>query len=161
MQSFFDGCHAAGPGGCAFYADTPENISQNLTALYEAVRARPIPVKTATSYGIVDYDRLRATVFVTLYAPFALFVRLADALADLAAGDGTAIYKILETEPFQCACDPSAHRFDRVNDALSAILCNDGEQIPSSLEDAQKYFDSLYAESTWAEIWAGIRIGCS
>lgn len=100
MQPFFDGCGAAGPYDCPFYAPTPEDISRNLTALYNAIRNKPVPVRTKESYGLVDYSRLRLAVFGSLYSPFATFPVLARALADLAAGDGRLLFEQTETLPF-------------------------------------------------------------
>ncbi|KAJ7923509.1 hypothetical protein B0H13DRAFT_1980022, partial [Mycena leptocephala] len=77
-MAFIDGCVAAGPEGCG--------------QIYASLRARPIPVRTNTSFGVVDYSMLRP-------------------LADLSAGNGTA-----------CACDPSEYRFESVQDAGAAKL---------------------------------------
>lgn len=159
MQAFFDQCAAAGPARCPFYAPTPEDIAHNLTALYDAVRVRPVPVRTSTSYGLVDYDRLRYTIFSSLYSPFATFLPLATGLAELAAGDGTRLFQLLEMPPFQCSCGDAAST-DAFGDASSAIACNDGEVVPSSLEEFQKYFDENIRVSGWSDIWAHIRASC-
>lgn len=66
MQFFFKTCADAGPFGCPFYAPTPEDVQRNLTKLYDSVRAKPIPVRTETSYGLLDYNHLRLTVFIRL-----------------------------------------------------------------------------------------------
>jgi len=92
MDAFFTYCHAAGPSNCPFYAPTPDLIAANLTALYASVRARPVPVRTAKSYGLIDYDRLRVSVFTSLYSPWATWAPLAKALADLARGDGVPLF---------------------------------------------------------------------
>jgi hypothetical protein len=159
LQTFFDQCAAAGPARCPFYAPTAEDIARNLTALYDAVRARPVPVRTPTSYGLIDYNRLRLTIFSALYKPFAIFLPLASGLADLAAGDGTRLFQLLETLPFQCSCGDSQPS-DAQRDALTAIACNDGDLVPPSLEEFQKYFDENIQASSWSEIWAGIRASC-
>lgn len=160
MQSFFDGCAAAGPDDCPFYAQTPEDISRNLTALYNNIRDKPVPVRTKRSYGLVDYSRLRSTVFASLYAPFATFPTLARGLADLAAGDGQVLFQITETPLFKCSCDEGLPEVDVVGDAQAAILCNDGIDIPESLEEFEKYFTKLTNSSSWGELWAVNRAEC-
>lgn len=160
MQSFFDGCAAAGPDDCPFHAPTPADISRNLTALYNKIRDKPVPFRTKQSYGIMDYSRLRSTIFASLYAPFAAFPTLARGLADLAAGDGGVLFGIAEAPPFQCSCDEGLPDIDVVGDAQAAILCNDGIDIPASLEDFEKYVTQLTKSSSWGELWAGIRAEC-
>ncbi|TFK35062.1 TAP-like protein-domain-containing protein [Crucibulum laeve] len=160
MRSFFVECAKAGPDRCPFYAPTPQDIAKNLTALYESVRKQPVPVRTETSYGLLDYSRLRSTVFVTLYQPYSAFLPLAQGLADLAArADGTTLYKILETPFFECSCGPGESILDG-REAQSAILCNDGKDVPGDLKSAEKFFKDFAKESEWAEIWGAIRMNC-
>jgi hypothetical protein len=99
------------------------------------------------------------TVFVVLYQPFAAFLPLAAGLADLAAGDGTRLYQLLETPPFRCACDDSPS-LAVIKDAQTTIICNDGDVVPPSMEKLQKYFDEMTSTSSWSEIWAAIRTDC-
>ncbi|KAF9457252.1 TAP-like protein-domain-containing protein [Collybia nuda] len=160
MQIFFDGCAAAGPDDCAFYAPTPEDISRNLTSLYNAIREKPVPVRTKHSYGLIDYNRLRMKVFNSLYQPFASFPGLARGLADLAAGNGRPLFEMTEKTPFQCNCDEGLPGIDVTSEAQAAILCNDGDDIPESLEDFQKYFKHLTEKSSWGELWSTIRAEC-
>jgi len=159
LESFFTGCAEAGPHGCHFWAPTAEDIRQNLTALYDSIRSHPLPIKTKSQYGLLDYSMLRMAVFASLYNPYAAFQFLAQSLAELAAGDGTKIFELLNPPPYQCSCGPS-DRITSVRDAQLAILCNDGDDVPGDLESSQIYFDSLTNSSSWAEIWAGIRLGC-
>ncbi|KAF5372034.1 hypothetical protein D9615_008127 [Tricholomella constricta] len=160
MDAFFTFCHAAGPFACPFYAPTPDLISANLTKLYESVTARPVPVRTATSYGLVDYNRLRVSVFISLYTPWATWSKLAGALADLARGDGAPLFSILDGAPFQCECDEGEEGFGVVRDAATAILCNDGDPVPEAFEELEKYFEETTKKSQWAEIWSGVRTSC-
>jgi len=46
-------------------------------------------------------------------------------------------------------------------DAGIAISCNDGNLIPGTLEDAEKYYNELAKTSDWADIWACNRLACS
>ena len=161
MESFFDGCVAAGPDICPFYAPTSDAISQKLTALYESVRARPVPVRTPTSYGLVDYARLKLTVFVSLYSPYVMFPPLANALADLLDGDGTMLFQLLETPSFECSCDSPKSPFELVQDGQTAVICTDGKEVNDSLEELKAQYENMAKFTEWAEIWAGIRVRCS
>ncbi|KAG5633637.1 hypothetical protein H0H81_006354, partial [Sphagnurus paluster] len=158
MDAFYTTCHAAGSMGCAFYAPTPELIAANLSALYASVRARPVPVRTAISYGLVDYSRLRATVFTSLYMPWATWSTLATALADLARGNGTGLYAMLETPPFECDC--GKEDLTSVIEGVITVSCNDGDAVPQDFEQLEKYFKETTTKSEWAELWDGLKMSC-
>ena len=120
MKSFYTGCAYAGPNLCALWAPSPDDIRQNLTNLYDFISVQPIPVKSGNTCGYVDYKMLHASVFQSLYAPFATYRHLAQGLADLAAGNGTTVLKTMTPSPFECSGDSSkdlerndieAHRF--------------------------------------------------
>ncbi|KAJ7806551.1 TAP-like protein-domain-containing protein [Mycena olivaceomarginata] len=159
-MAFVDGCVAAGPNGCAFYAPTAAELSNNLENLYASLRARPIPVRTNTSFGVVDYSTLRYTIFQALYAPYQSFPTLARALADLSKGNATALFKMSETPAFECACDPSQYRFESVGEAGNAVLCNDGKRISPEYEDLLAHYQGLSNSSGWADVWENIRLPC-
>jgi hypothetical protein len=159
-MAFVDGCVAAGLNGCAFYAPTATELLANLHKLYVSLRARPIPVRTNTSFGVVDYSTLRFTIFRALYEPYALFPTLAEALADLTKGNATALFKMTEKPAFECACDPSQHRFEPVGDAGQAVTCNDGKRISSEYEDVLAHYRALSKGSPWADVWQHTRLYC-
>ncbi|KAJ6508288.1 TAP-like protein-domain-containing protein [Mycena sanguinolenta] len=159
-MSFVDGCVSAGPHGCAFFAPTAAEISSNVDEIYASLRARPIPVRTDTSFGVVDYTMVRATIFRTLYSPYAQFPRLAQALADLSKGNGTALFKMFETPAFECACDPSQFQFGSIREADSAILCNDGKRISPEYEQVVAHYQNSRTVSDWADVWEWIRMPC-
>ena len=161
FESFLTGCAEAGPEDCKFWAPTPKDIERNITALYDAIRSKPIPMKTEKSYGLLDYEMLRSVIFRALYSPYATFAGLAEDLAALAAGDGTGIFDKVSQPPYQCDCDPSRHQFDQLVDATFAVACNDGDDVPRDLESAKQYFEMLSNASSWADKWAGIRLGCA
>lgn len=151
LQTFFDSCFNAGPSGCSFYASSPEAISRNLEKLYDITKSRPFPVfrNTSSSYGLVDYNFLRITVFVSLYFPYSSFPPLAHALAELSKGNAEPLWEI------------GPNQGTPVADAMIAIGCNDGDRIPGTLEDAEVYFEELLKTSEWADVWARLRISCS
>ncbi|KAF8959373.1 TAP-like protein-domain-containing protein [Flammula alnicola] len=161
LESFFTGCVEAGSEGCDFWAPTPEDIRQNLTKLYASVQSQPRPIKVASSYGLLDYAKLRVAVLMSLFTPYATFPLLARGLADLASGDGSLLFTAFTPPPFECSCDSSAHIFEVVDDAAMAIICNDGEDVPSNLESAEAHLKMMMNVSDWGEIWSGVRISCS
>ncbi|KDR74350.1 hypothetical protein GALMADRAFT_141400 [Galerina marginata CBS 339.88] len=161
LNSFFTGCFEAGPEICQFWAPSADDIQKNLTTLFESVRSRPVPVKFGSTYGILDYSKLRVTVFQSLYAPFRMFPILAQGLAELAAGDGNTLFSLFRAPPFECACDQKAPTFGIVEDASLALLCNDGEVVPSDLSSAEEHLERMMKVSQWGEVWSAIRINCA
>ena len=160
MESFYTGCADAGPNRCAFWAPSPDDIRQNLTNLYDSISVQPIPVKTGNTYGYVDYQMLHVFVFTCLYSPFARFRRLAQGLADLAAGNGTIVLKAVIPAPFECSRDPSKGLEQNLLEALTAIFCNDGANVPADLHSAQKHFEMMSNASEFGNIWAFTRVRC-
>ncbi|KAF8905789.1 TAP-like protein-domain-containing protein [Gymnopilus junonius] len=160
FESFLTGCANAGPEGCKFWAPTPQDIERNLTALYDSLYSKPIPMKTDKSYGLLDYSMLRSAIFGALYSPYASFSTLAEDLAALAKGDGSRIFDKASSPPYECNCDASKHAFDGLRDATVAIACNDGDDVPGDLQSSKEYYEMLSSVSGWADRWARIRLGC-
>lgn len=159
MQTFFDSCFEGGPTLCPFYESSPQAIARKLDELTQSIFIRPVPVVTSLSYGLVDYSRLRNTVFLSLYSPYTDFPRLAQGLADLARGNGTTLYQFLETPVFDCACGTQAP-LQPVLDARNVIGCTDGEGVNDSFEESESNLRDLLRQSQWGELWATLRISC-
>ncbi|SJL16597.1 uncharacterized protein ARMOST_20123 [Armillaria ostoyae] len=156
LQYFFDGCVAAGPDACAFYASTSEEISSNLDAIYESLLTEPVPVIISTSsYGIVDYAALQNAVKNALTQPYAYFSILAEGLASLAVGNGSIIYEMQAT-----AYDPSSV-YDNFWEAEIAISCSDAMNNTESIADLFAYWDSIQGTSPFAYSLMTQRISCS
>ena len=161
MQSFYDFCFDAGPDACDFYADSPAAIEKNLKSLYDTLRARPVPVWTKTAYSIIDYTSLRSTVFISLWLPYVMFPALAQGLADLAKGNGTAIQALSGSGArFECSCSEDDD-LTVVGDGGIAIYCNDAAQVPNTLQDTESYLKELKEVSEWWDSWGATRTGCS
>ncbi|KAK0221345.1 TAP-like protein-domain-containing protein [Armillaria fumosa] len=156
MQSFFDGCLAAGPEACAFYAPTSEEISNNLNSLYESLRAQPVPVVTPSFYGVVDYSVLRTAVRFSLYQPYALFSTLAEGFASLAAGNGSIIYAMQAQ-----TSNGTSSIYDNSLDAEIAISCSDALKNTDSVAQLFAYWNSIRGLSNFADILFTQRISCS
>lgn len=158
---FFDYCAAAGPENCAFHSPDPAEIRRNLAALQDRLLEEPITVNTGDLYGIVDYSTLRFILFRFLYSPLVYFQPLANALAQLSSGNGTALFTLMgQPEPYTCDADPHAHDWDSVAEGATAIACNDGAEIPTSLKELEQYGTELARVSQYADFWVTVRAGC-
>ncbi|TFK64069.1 alpha/beta-hydrolase [Pluteus cervinus] len=161
MQAFYDGCYSAGPEGCPFYAPGPGLIAQKLSALYDSVHKNPFTVVTDKSYGTLDLDRLKATVFRVLYKPYTQFHPLAQALADLRNGNATAIYQMSETPTFGCSCGTEPLLSTSVDEGYMFVACTDGKPVPSDLEYSLKHHSEMSRSSEWGGQWSTTAIRCS
>uniref|UniRef100_A0A8H7XK85 Alpha/beta-hydrolase n=1 Tax=Psilocybe cubensis TaxID=181762 RepID=A0A8H7XK85_PSICU len=162
LDGFFTECAEAGPENCHFWAPTADDIRRNLTVIFESIRSRPIPVKTDTTYGVLDYRKLKETIFTTLYKPYTLFPSLATALADLSAGNASALYTLIPgPKSPDCQCSPESSPFNSsVTDATTGILCNDGEEILEDVVALENHLNNLMKMSFWGDVWAGLRLNC-
>ncbi|KAK0504492.1 TAP-like protein-domain-containing protein [Armillaria luteobubalina] len=154
MQSFFDGCVAAGPDACSFYASTSEEISSKLNAIYQSLLTEPVPVVSSSFYGVVDYAVLQTAIKNALYAPYTSFSVLAEGLTSLASGNGSIIYSM------QATYDPSSV-YDNSWEAEIAVACSDALNNTDSVEDLFAYWDSIQGISPFAFWLMTERIGCS
>ncbi|KAJ3567549.1 hypothetical protein NP233_g6295 [Leucocoprinus birnbaumii] len=170
MNLFYETCHAAG-SACPFWAPSPALIAANLTRIYKDVIAKPIPVRSSTSYGVLDFTRVRLSVFIALYSPWASWPTLAQALSELGGPkrDPEPMWRRHEIPTFRCACSGTCKDKDALEkelegsipDAQAAIKCTDGLDIPSDLASARRYFNDMSEESEWSAIWSSIRLSCS
>ncbi|KAJ7250172.1 Alpha/Beta hydrolase protein [Mycena haematopus] len=163
LQSFFDGCAAAGPDLCAFYEPKAAAIADRLAALTDSIRAQPVPVITPTAYGLVDYSLLRMTLFNSFYVPYTLFSPLAQGLAALESGDGTVLFSLLATPPFQCDCSNDTVPFHLNNaEAVWAIQCGDGAEVKDTLDELRTFYDNAAKTSEFVEFLVGSnRVSCA
>ncbi|KAJ7259812.1 Alpha/Beta hydrolase protein [Mycena rebaudengoi] len=161
LQSFFDGCVAAGPELCAFYKPTAAEIADRLTALTASIRAHPVPVVTPRGYGIVDYSLLRQTISTSFYVPYILFPPLAAGLAALEQGDGSIIFSLLHQEPFTCGSSTVPFHLNN-GEAVYGVQCGDGPKVNDSIEALQSFFENAAQTSPFAEFLVGSgRVFCS
>ncbi|KAJ7503986.1 Alpha/Beta hydrolase protein, partial [Mycena galericulata] len=147
LQSFFDGCSAAGPGGCAFSAPTSAEVASKLDELSASVKAQPLPIFTPISYGVLGYTLLRNFVYNALADPYDLFPFLGQSLADLANGNASTMYSASVLPPFECpVCNsttPVLPFHENSFEAAVAVSCGDGIPISSSLEELQEFYEGV------------------
>ncbi|KAF4574323.1 hypothetical protein EYR40_005957 [Pleurotus pulmonarius] len=164
LQSFFDSCFEGGPELCPFYESSPQAMARKLDELTRTIALRPVPVISNTSYGLVDYARLRSTIFNSLYAPYAEFPRLAQGLADLVRGNGTVLYQMFETPLFDCNCGGSTGPpvpQPIVTDATFVIRCTDGQEVRDTVDESEVYVRQLLSQTQWGELLAIARVACA
>ncbi|KAJ7156549.1 TAP-like protein-domain-containing protein [Mycena crocata] len=160
LQMFYNGCFAAGPSACPFYASPSSQIHANVNALLDSVTVQPIPVhmEATNTYGIVDGATLKSAIRQSLYFPFTSFPILAKGLAELARGNGTTILSIVPTPSGSC----NAPDRPNMNDAAMAILCADFFKVTDSPNELQVYFDDVKNVSTFVDTFVlPRRIYCS
>ncbi|KAJ7047237.1 hypothetical protein C8F04DRAFT_1063105 [Mycena alexandri] len=163
LQTFFDGCAAAGPDLCAFYKPTAPEIAERLTSLTDAVRREPIPAITSQGYGLVDYSLLRMVIFNALYTPYVSFPPLAEALAALENGNGTSLYLMLQDVPFQCDCADDTVPFTANGaEAAIAIQCGDAAPVEDSIGQFTEFYQNAAKTSQFVEFFVGQnRVSCT
>ncbi|KAJ7289728.1 hypothetical protein C8J57DRAFT_1046680 [Mycena rebaudengoi] len=161
LQTFFDGCAAAGPDLCAFYKPTVMEIADRLTALTASIRTQPIAVLTPAGYGLVDYSLLRLSLLGALYHPFSLFPTLARGLAALENGDGSILYSISQGPTFQCDCANNTVSLP-TDDSTVAIGCGDAIEVTDSIEEVTEFYQNAAKTSQFAEFSVGsTRVSCA
>ncbi|KIM37592.1 hypothetical protein M413DRAFT_257941 [Hebeloma cylindrosporum] len=148
LQAFFDECHKAGPTACAFYANSSAAISHKLDTLYQKVLAQPVPAYSPSlpQYGFVDHPTLKNAILVSFYQPYSSFSALAQGLALLENGDGSALYQL--STP-------------RVAEPVLAIVCGDAAKVTDDAATLKKYVKSIEKISSFSSIVAGVRLVCS
>ncbi|KAK7468330.1 hypothetical protein VKT23_002845 [Stygiomarasmius scandens] len=144
MQTFFDGCHSAGPDACDFYASSPSEIAAKLEAIYASLRSQPIPVFTGDTFGILTYDILRGVIFTAITAPYTQFKQLATGLAELSNGNGTTIFEMISSG------NPASAVPALSLEALPAILCSDADPNNATVSELRATMAAI--NSTFAGV---------
>ncbi|KAJ7638063.1 Alpha/Beta hydrolase protein [Mycena rosella] len=159
MQTFFDGCAAAGPADCAFHAPSASQISENLAALTSAIRDQPVPVITADSHGIVDFVVLRNAILNALFSPYDSFGVLAAGLAALAGGDAAPIYALNSVPTFECQYNASVLPFHSNNlESYLTIAGGDAAAVNESIPQLQQFYENATKVSNFADLLASTRV---
>ncbi|KAJ7159601.1 Alpha/Beta hydrolase protein [Mycena filopes] len=168
LQTFFDGCVTAGPSLCAFYESTATKIAARLATLTDTLRTQPIPAITSHGYALVDYSLLRMVIFNSLYMPFMYFPPLAQALALLERGNGTALYDLFEElsgdVPFECDCNANNTAPFTTNGAEAAIAVQCGDAVPvnDSIGQLTEFYQNAARTSQFVEFFVGAnRVSCT
>nr|GAT55848.1 predicted protein [Mycena chlorophos] len=165
LDAFFTSCFKAGPSLCAFHnnASSPSDIAAAYENLLSSIQQNPIPAVVTLSegnagYGVVDYSVVKNVVFSSLYQPYTSFPALAQALADLAAGNSSTIYAASGAQEFTCG--PGAAPLGSALEATISITCNDATPN-DTLADLQRYYTDAAVITEFADVFATGRVACA
>ncbi|KAF7305880.1 AB hydrolase-1 domain-containing protein [Mycena chlorophos] len=165
LDAFFTSCFEAGPSVCAFHnnASSPSDIATALVDLLLSLQQKPVPAVASLTagnagYGVVDYSLVKNVIFQSLYQPYKEFPALAQALADLAAGNASTIYAA--SGPQEFTCEPGAAPVNKMFEAGASITCTD-VRLNDTLADLQSYYAGMAAISEFADVWVPVRIACA
>jgi pimeloyl-ACP methyl ester carboxylesterase len=140
IANFFFYCHKAGPSRCAFYASSPEEISQRLRNLLETIRREPIPLsdRSVVPHPItITYEVMAFALLSSCYQPRSYWPGWAQILADLENKNATSI---------------AQRALNLYGPFGSATLCLDsaGRYNLSSPELFSQHVDYMKRQSEWA-----------
>jgi hypothetical protein len=168
LDYFYEHCVQAGQLKCALYERTPKAVAARVQKIFDSLKTHPIPVVIGDGpgdYDVVDYVKVRRTVFDFLFSPFAIGGQaLAGILAALEKGDGVPYYAahIDGTNYLQCQSDESIRQdsggFTQL--AMIVIGCADVDQVSDTLPQLQSWFEANKKQSSFAEL-VPYRIMCA
>jgi pimeloyl-ACP methyl ester carboxylesterase len=175
MLKFYQYCSEAGPEKCALNIGnvSASSLQQSVESLLSTIRKDPISVPgySTRSPTIITYSDLMALFAEMLYNPLQHFAEMAELLADVVHGNGTAfaVYKQNNQKP-TCPfgeipdkdsglCQPPDWGIEKKG---SAILCADGIDVTNSTKaDFKSTVNSSYQRSKFlGEYWSTITLPC-
>lgn len=176
MSKFYEYCSSAGPDKCALNIDnsSASDIQNSVEKLISSLHEDPIsvPGNITRSPSIITYSDVLSMIRQTVYQPLKYFPEMAELLADLVYGDGTAsaVYKqkaYKRTCPLtesqgeksgESSCQPPAGR----DEVTRVIACSDGRDISSfTKEDFKVRIKALYQQSKYmGDYWSTITLPC-
>ncbi|PLB43294.1 alpha/beta-hydrolase [Aspergillus steynii IBT 23096] len=115
MESFSAFCHSAGPENCSFWGPTPTNITARMDGIIRQLQNHPVPLSGVGDSDLptmVTYSDLKTLFLNTLYAPLAMYPRMADILHQAEGGNVSALAGMYEQS-------------NSISDARLAITCTD------------------------------------
>ncbi|GAA5865149.1 hypothetical protein JCM1840_003923 [Sporobolomyces johnsonii] len=166
-EGFLASCAESGPSGCAFAKEnsTAASLEKRIEALYEKLRMAPHPVGvSALGPGIVTASDVQYTIFHALYSP-KTWPHMAQLLASLEAGNGTAMYEtagkwtkdLARKSPFK---NPFHRSMETSMASGVVVMCGDTDpeviRKDTSVETLWKYMRSLREDtrSPTADMWS-------
>ncbi|KAE9368541.1 hypothetical protein N431DRAFT_60319 [Stipitochalara longipes BDJ] len=175
MLRFYDYCSQAGADNCAMNTNnaSSSSIQYSIESFLSSLREDPISVPGNNTRGptIITYSDLMAMFRVMLYRPLEYFTQMAELLADVVHGNGTAfaVYKQTaqkRTCPFgeiQGEHGSSCKPLEWGIEIAAAILCSDGKDVINSTKaDFRATVKALYQQSKFlGEFWSTIALSCN
>lgn len=173
MSKFFDYCIVAGKDKCALNIDnsTSSELRGSVESLISSLHQDPIAVAGNRTRGpeIITYSDVMMMIRKLIYRPLDYFPEMADLLADIVHGNGSAFaaYKQRAHKP-TCPFSKSNSDHDSCQtysggwEVTKAILCSDGRDITNTTkEDFRGIRKALYQQSRWmGEFWSTVTLPC-
>lgn len=176
IDMFCDYCHRGGPDRCDFYTGKDvQDIRAQLNQVIESIKDNPVFVQATEQRGpdIITYSNVMTMIRSTVYKPLEEFSKMAELLAGLRSGNGSAFAEMKQQQrkplclsdecreagPWSEQC---ASRSEGLIESKWGILCSDAGSLTAvTPEDFKAYVDILRGQSRWlGEQWAEIRLGC-
>lgn len=181
LAKFAEYCWRGGPKNCALYdKDGPAFIAERFSKITQNLKQNPIGVPGTDKYGadLATYTDLKKIFWTTAYMPLMKFHALAETMAQLEKGNGTALVqerRALSSQlklglseqcehdgPYSDACNPL---YDGESTSLVAagVLCSDADsQIDMTKEEFWEYVQRLIEQSKMmGDLWTTIRMHCT
>jgi pimeloyl-ACP methyl ester carboxylesterase len=181
IAKFAEYCWQGGPKNCALYdEDGPAFIYQRFTDITQNLMHNPIGVPGTDEYGsdMATYTDLKMFLWETAYRPLMKFHTLAEIMAQLEKGNGTALVhgrrgagsqlkqglseQCEKDGPYSDACNPYYAGESSIL-ISAAVLCSDAEsQIDMTKEEFWDYVQKLMKQSKMmGDVWTTIRMHCT
>jgi pimeloyl-ACP methyl ester carboxylesterase len=166
FSSFYHFCHEAGPSKCPLYTPTVAGIRQRVDDIISTLSRAPIPIPFASNApAVITKKEFHMLMFVSTYAPLAMFKVLAESLIAVETYNLTTLANVVEGilgMDFKCMCKKQRAPWLGRTQAFNAVACGDGEEIPDGPGDYEAYFDKLTAKSSFASpIWGLHYLQCA
>jgi pimeloyl-ACP methyl ester carboxylesterase len=177
MSKFYEYCSEAGPEKCAMNIgnSSSSDIQNSVETLISSLHEDPIsvPGNSTRSPAIVTYLDVLSMFRTMLYRPLHYFPEMAELLADLVHGNGTA-FAVYKQNAYKRSC-PLTDAKDKKSGGSSCqpstggeevtrvILCSDGRDISNSTKvDFKGNITALYQQSKYFGLfWSSIIMPCS
>ena len=173
MENFFETCHHAGPDRCSFSTGNgSEDLRANLEKALQFLNRIPLAVPGSDTRGpdVITYSDVMRLIKESLYVPLKSFPVLAELLADVSRGDGSAFAEMKNAGKV-ASCPMNENQDcrelypsykDTFLETLTSISCTDGEDLSGlTKEDFFDYYEVLKGQSRWmADIWAAFNMAC-
>jgi pimeloyl-ACP methyl ester carboxylesterase len=173
MDHFYEYCSAAGPTKCALNLGntTAAEIKSQVEALVPNLREDPIAVPGTATLGpeIITYSDMMQMIRNVLYSPIKRFPQMAELLADLIHGNGTAFASFKKqlhkpSCPLQGCPNPNAEPClaPTAWETTAAIMCSDATDVSNGTkDDLKRIITTLIGQSKWmGEAWSTIAMQC-
>lgn len=175
-QFFFDRCHAVGKK-CPLWQETPDLIEETVMNFVNSLKISPLPFTAIDgSPDIATYADIRDYLFGMLYVPNIRFPEVAEVMAELIAGNASAIAahhlrirdptKMKLPQPMKLTNTSWDNRPDAGSgagaDATRIIACTDGNDITHwGYNELVGYKNDLLDYSKlFGALWSVVTIGC-